>query len=117
MGTPIPCGFDYCFILFINDRSIQSLLESAYSWVLFFNPSNHSLSIGEFNAFTFRLVIFCFLFFCIFVFSRAPLVAYGGSQARGRIGAVAASLRQSHSNAASEPGLRPTPQLTATLDP
>ena len=36
---------------------------------------------------------------------------------RGQMGAVAAGLRQSHSNARSEPGLRPTPQLTATPDP
>ena len=41
----------------------------------------------------------------------------GVSQARGPIGAVAASLRQSHSNAGSEPHLQPTPQLTATPDP
>ena len=44
-------------------------------------------------------------------------MAYGGSQARGPIGAVADSLRHSHSNAGSEPCLRPTPQLTATPDP
>jgi len=44
-------------------------------------------------------------------------MAYGGSQARGRIGAVATGLRQSHSNTGSEPCLQPTPQLTATLDP
>ena len=31
--------------------------------------------------------------------------------------AVAADLRQSHSNAGSEPRLQPTPQLTAMLDP
>ena len=42
---------------------------------------------------------------------------YGGSQAKGLIGAVATSLCQSHSNAGSEPHLQPTPQLTATLDP
>ena len=42
---------------------------------------------------------------------------YGSSQARGLIEAVAAGLRQSHSNARSEPSLQPTPQLTATLDP
>ena len=42
-------------------------------------------------------------------------MAYGGSQARGRIGSVAASLLQSHSNAGSELPLRPTPQLMATL--
>ena len=35
----------------------------------------------------------------------------------GLIGAVAASLHQSNSNARSEPCLGPTPQLTATPDP
>ena len=58
-----------------------------------------------------------FFFFCLFAFSRAAPVAYGGSQARDPIGAVAASLRHSHSNARSEPPLRPTPQLMATPDP
>ena len=42
-------------------------------------------------------------------------MAYGGSQARGQIGAVATGLRHSHSHAMSEPHLWPTPQLTATL--
>ena len=44
-------------------------------------------------------------------------MAYGGSQAKGPVGAIAAGLCQSHSNARSEPRLQPTPQLTATLDP
>ena len=45
-------------------------------------------------------------------------MANGGSQARGLIRAIAASLHQSHSNTGSEPPcLRPTPQLTATPDP
>ena len=42
-------------------------------------------------------VLFCF-FVCLFAFSRAAPVAYGGSQARGQIGAIAAGLRHSHSN-------------------
>jgi len=46
-----------------------------------------------------------------------PNVAYGGSQARGRIGAVAASLCYSRSNVRSKLCLQPTPQLTAMLDP
>jgi len=50
------------------------------------------------------------------MFWAAP-VAYGGSQARGPIRAIAASLHQSHSNAGSLPHLQPTPQLTATPDP
>ena len=71
----------------------------------------------------FILFIVCFLGPCLFIylpicclFFRAALVAYGGSQARGLIRAVAAGLHRSHSNTRSE-HLRPTPQLTATLDP
>ena len=56
-------------------------------------------------------------FFFFLLFFRAVPVAHGGSQARGPIGATAASLHHSHSNAGSEPHLRPTPQLTATPDP
>ena len=52
---------------------------------------------------------FCFLLF------RATPAAYGGSQARGRIGAVATGLHYSHSNEGSELHLRP--QLTAMPDP
>ena len=48
---------------------------------------------------------------------RAVLVAYGDSQARGQIRAVATSLHHSHSIEGSEPHLRPTAQLTATRDP
>ena len=56
------------------------------------------------------------IFFGLFAISWAAVTAYGGSQASGRIGAVAASLRQSHSNSGSEPCLQPTPQLTAMPD-
>ena len=41
-------------------------------------------------------------------------LAYGSSQARGQIGAVAAGLHHNHSNARPEPRLRPAPQLTTT---
>ena len=53
----------------------------------------------------------------LLVFSRASPMAYGGSQARSLMGAVAVGLRQSHSNARYEPHLRPTPQLMAMPDP
>ena len=43
-------------------------------------------------------------------------MAYGGFQARGAIGAAAASPHRSHSNMGSELRLQPTPQLTATPD-
>ena len=51
------------------------------------------------------------------VFSRPTPAAYGGSQARGPIGAVASGLHHSHSNLGSEPHLRPIPQLMAMPDP
>ena len=57
------------------------------------------------------------IFFFVFGLFRAAPMAYGGSQARGRIGAVAASLHQSHSDARSELRLQPTPQLMAMPDP
>ena len=60
--------------------------------------------------------LFFFFFFCLFAISKAAPTAYGGSQARGLIGAIAASLHQSHGNTGSEPCLRRTPQLMATLD-
>ena len=55
-----------------------------------------------------------FFFFCLF---RAVPTAYGGSLARGRIGAVAASLHHSHGNAGSKLHLCASPQLVAMLDP
>ena len=59
------------------------------------------------------------IFFFFFFPFLGPLsrAAYGGSQVRGRIGAVAAGLCQSHSNTRSKLHLQPTPQLTAMLDP
>ena len=68
------------------------------------------------------LLVCLFFFFLSFVvvvvvaISWATPTAYGGSQARGPIGVAATGLRQSHSNAGSEPRLQPTPQLTATPD-
>ena len=53
----------------------------------------------------------------VLFFFRAAPVAYGGSQAKGQIRAIAAGLHRSHSNAGSEPCLQNTPQLMATLDP
>ena len=64
-----------------------------------------------------KLLPFCCCCCCLFAFSKAAPEAYGGSQARDCIGAVATSLCQGHSNTGSKPRLQPTPQLTATLDP
>ena len=56
-------------------------------------------------------------FFFFFLLFRIIPVAYGSSQARGWIGATAACLHHSHSNARSEPCLQPAPQFTETPDP
>ena len=62
-----------------------------------------------------KLLLFCFvLSFCPF---RATPTAYGDSQARGRIGAIAASLGHSHSNVGFALHLQPTPQPTTMPDP
>ena len=44
-------------------------------------------------------------------------MAYEGSQPRGWMRAVAASLHHSHGNTGSELRLWPTPQIMETLDP
>ena len=59
-------------------------------------------------------IVLFYFGFCLF---RATPITYGGSQARGRIKAVAAALCRSHSNARFEPHLWPTPQLMAMLNP
>ena len=62
-------------------------------------------------------LVFLFFVFCLFANSWAAPMAYGGSQARGLIGATATGLHQSHSNAGSTLWLQLTPQLTAVPDP
>ena len=77
---------------------------------------NKNVSLKQMYTFEVEILIKDTFFF-LFVFSRAAPEAYGGSQARGQIGATAAGLHHSHSNARSELHLRPTPQLRATPDP
>ena len=60
------------------------------------------------------LLLFFFFVFCPLMAAPA---AHGDSQARGLIGAIAAGLYYSQSNARLEPRLRPTPQFMATPDP
>ena len=76
-------------------------------------------SLTGFNLFDclpneFLFLFYLFIYFCLF---RAVLLAYGGSQARGPIGAVGAGLLDSHSNARFEPCLQPTSQLAEMPDP
>jgi len=75
----------------------------------YFSPTETKLSV--LSGIRHSLSVFIFLLF------MAALAAHGSSQARLLIGATAASLHHSHSNARSKPRLQPMPQLTATLDP
>ena len=61
----------------------------------------------------FNFILFYFIYLFIYLFVRAASTAYGGSQARGLIGAPVAVLHHSHSHAVSEPHLQPAPRLTA----
>ena len=64
----------------------------------------------------FELIFVCICVF-VFVFLGLHPQHMEGSKTRSQIRATAASLHHSHSNARSEPSLRPTPQLMATMDP
>ena len=99
--------------LFLFSLSFSTSLLSSASQYICQNLPDNKLKEWRFQI---KNTGFCFFFFGLFFFRAAP-VAYGGSQARGLIRAVAASLRQSHSNARSELPLWPTPQLRATPDP
>ena len=61
--------------------------------------------------------VFVFVFVFVFCLFRAIPAASGGSQVRGRIGAVASDLRQSYSNSGSELCLQPTLQQRWILNP
>ena len=78
--------------------------------------TSHCVGLGNLLVSLIFICLFIF-FFCLFAISWAALTAYGGSQARGRIRAIAAGICQGHSNVGSEPRLQPTPQLRALPDP
>ena len=70
-----------------------------------------------FSPLTFKVIligIYCLFFF--FLFFRAAPTAYGSSQARGWIRAVAAGLNHSHNNMGSKLHLPPIPQPMAMPD-
>ena len=124
--TPFPANVESAVLTApppspVHPRPFASVL---CSHVDFRNPSssqcgqqnsdtgNLQLSYGHFPVDAWMGMIFCrksiffvFYFYFYFCLFRATPVAYGGSQARGQIGAVAAGLRPSHSNASSEPHL------------
>ena len=76
----------------------------------------HLIKVLSYLLFLKKGIFFFFLSFFFFAVSWAAPAAYGDSQFRSLTGAVAASLRQSHSNVGSKRRLKPTPQLMATPD-
>ena len=98
-----PVQLPWCLLNGINILSVHFI---AYLRVL---PPKNAFLKSSFIYFIKKI-------FFVFGLFRAALVAYGGSQAGGRIGAGAASHRHSHSHSHSNEGselyLRPTPQLT-----
>ena len=79
--------------------------------------SKHHIQVKLITLMLLFVGSFLHSFFFFPSFFRATPTAYGGSQARGLIGAAPTGHSHSHSNVGSEPPLQPTPQVMATLDP
>ena len=92
-------------------RNLHTLLHSG--WRMYIATNN----IQAFPFFGIWADIYLRCFPSDFFPLRAAPEAYGSSQARGWIGAAAADLHHSHSNARSKPTLQPMLQLTATPGP
>ena len=112
VGTPMIFFFSYsilnhihsiCTCISIHTHPLQT------SWMHLFRPDFWKLAP---DPFTYTRVFDYF----IWLFRATPM-AFGSSQARGRIGAAAAGLHLSHSNDRSKLCLWCIPQLTAMLDP
>ena len=122
------CCFLFCLLLLLLSWSLFlktfqiSPLQASPTFVedLLFPPARTCRIFRGFiplQRFVNKYVSFYLFIYCLFAILRAAPTAYGGSQARDPIRAIAAGLHHSHSHTRSEPHLRPTPQLTATLDP
>ena len=103
---PLLCYFNLLF--FIN---------YLWSWIFFHICCHLYLFFCEFSQLFSSLNKQWIIPSLIFFLFRATPTAYGGSQVRGQIRAVATGLHHSHSHTRSELCLWSTPQLTATLDP
>ena len=96
-----------------NTIHVKSIFSSALRGYLNFRCKMFSFYLPYSWSIT---EVFLKLSLFFFFFRPAP-EAYGSSQAKGWIRATAVHLHHSHSNARSKPGLWPTPQVMAMLDP
>ena len=96
-----------CFLLF--SMLLVLLPEIIIIPIWRFFPCEKTVFFLVKKSFKENMSIHNHFFLSFFVFSRATPVVYGGSQARGLIGAVTDGLRHSHSNSGSELCLRSTP--------
>jgi len=109
--------FTFLFLLLNEFTAFIVVQWSSQSNFIGF-PSHNTSASPQLNFYILlKNIIIIILLLCLFAFSGATPGAYGGSQARGLIRAVAASLHHSQSNAGSEPHLRPIPQLMAMREP
>ena len=100
--------------IYIYDKK-EKEIENIYTkspWQMWQVIATIEATVKKLNIFLSFSFLFSFLFFF-----RATPIAYGSSQPRGRIRAVAASLCHSHCNTGSKIHLHPTPQLTAARSP
>ena len=116
------CLFPLIYATLVNSFWLHTLCidisPSVYPWSF----DEHLSSFIQFISDSIVMgILFFFSFFFLFfffVFSRASPIAFGGSQARGLIGAVVSGLHRSYSiqHRRIQLCLQPTPQFTATLD-
>ena len=95
------CGFDLHFLMTSDVENLHMFIGHFYIFLMkcpfkSFDPPH---------------------FFFFFFFLQLHMRNYRSSQARGQIGARAAGLHHSHSNARTELRLWPSLQLAATRDP
>ena len=92
------------------------LMDASRAGSLTAEPQQELLYLFLFFFLFFFFVFLSFVVVIVVAISWATPAAYGGSQSKDLIRAVAAGLHRSHSNTGSEPRLRPTPQLRAMPD-
>ena len=103
----------------LNKNTSVAQMKHSFLWCWdMIGPGSKVGNLGSIRTPGDCMTIFSFFFFFFFFFAIWRFfLTYGGSQARGRIGAVAVRLHQSHSNVGFQPRLQPTPQLMSTPDP